>query len=390
MFINFVLTGLLIACSCKKTAIKNDVQPQLIEPPESAVAKPDWFIKEGFEGYALWDRVSGTLTFNRSISFANGNTDVLRDKDKEGFYFDVANGIHKIVIANDVTVTGGFRVDFSKVRHDVIITGIATRENKAKIFGTSTIGWIKGPDKIQNTEDDIADNQKWKYGLVSVYGNGYKVVLKHLTFENSRAYNATSFSAPIEIDDCYFLDSRPSDGMNCDGVSAGSGSKITNSTFEVTDDAIKLYRDITVENVTIYQRRNGAPFQLGWGNESTNTANLKNILVVGIDSQNRYNQGVFSWVSGTANTTRNINIDGLKVVGLQNAERWGGNGWIDFPFFMVKSPNATIYLRAQNVDVKTKTYALPFAGNHQIDICDVSTSSNTYFCGFGGTVTGNK
>jgi hypothetical protein len=119
---------------------------------------------------------------------------------------------------------------------------------------------------------------------------------------------------------------------NCDGFGAGVGSSITNSTIEVTNDAIKLYRGMTVKNVTIRLRKNGAPFQLGWGGEPISMHTIENVLGSGMDPHNRYNCGLFNWKSGTANTTRTININGLKTQNLQVAQIWSGSAWVNNGF----------------------------------------------------------
>lgn len=117
------------------------------------------------------------------------------------------------------------------------------------------------------------DCHKWQYGAVSYLGKDTNAVISvnNLTVHNARTYAITTFSAKVDINNVHIKFDRPYPDFqsNSDGVSAGKGSIIKNSKFECWDDAIKLYRDIMVENVTIIHNGNGAPFQLGWGSRPT-------------------------------------------------------------------------------------------------------------------------
>ena len=299
------------------------------------------------------------------------------------------------MIAANVTVTGGFRL-----QNGIIIRG--EDRNSSVIFGTNTVAWARGPNKLDNSpdcnkttgDDRASDCLKWKYGAISCMylPAGDTIKVSTLTFRNSRTYNITSFVAPIQVDNVSIVEQRAEESIsNCDGFGAGSGSSITNSTIDVTDDALKLYGNLTVKNVTILAHKNGAPFQLGWGSEPNSSHTLENVLVKGMDAQQYYNCGLFSWKSKTANTTRTISINGLKTINFDNSKIWSGSSWVGRPLFELNSSAAKLNIQATNVNIQSGVAAYPInTGILNLSICGNSVPSSTYSCGTGNSVTGNN
>ncbi len=380
-FIYACVLAFIFIIGCKKSNNINN-------PNTPVVNLPQWFKDRGLEGKATWDSASATLRITSNVNWGG-------DNDLETFYFQAPLVVKTIIIAANVTVTGGFRAD-----HRMTIRG-ESRETSV-IFGTNTDAWSLGPNKTQDSpncntaggDDRAPDCKKWEYSAISAKNlpAADTLFVSTLTIKNARAYNITSITNPIKVDNVYMVELRAVEGnSNCDGFGAGAGSSITNSTIEVTDDAIKLYRGMTVKNVTIKLRRNGAPFQLGWGGEPTSTHTIENVLVTGMDSQNRYNCGLFSWKSGTANTTRTIDISGLKTQNLQAAQIWSGSAWVNNGLFEIRSANAVLSINAVNTSIQYSTIAFPAAtGTVNATICGSATLSNSYSCGTGNAVTGNN
>ncbi len=372
----FWATGILLVFACKKSDST---------PDAPAVKSPQWLMARGLEGKAIWDSTAKVLKITSNVSFG-------LDNDIETFHWQVPKDIKTIVIGANVTVTGGFRVD-----HGMTIKG--EDRNTSVIFGTNTTSWASGPDKTNSSpncnvaagDDRAADCAKWRYSAIMAdkLAATDTLFVKTLTIKNARCYNITSFNSRIFADNLYLYDARGGTHNNCDGFGAGGGSAISNSTIEVTDDAIKLYKDMKVTNVTIKLRRNGAPFQLGWGGETSNTATLKNVLVVGIDPENRYNCGLFSWKSDGANTTRTISIDGLKTSNFENAFIWGGQDWVQHPVFEVNGGQAKVIVTATNTAISHAQANSTGKGIYTLDICGVATAQKSYTCGTGNTTTGN-
>ena len=348
---------------------------------------PQWFIDRGLSGKATWDESTGTLHITESVVWGG-------DDDVESFYFMPPPEVKTVVIGANVTVTGGFRCT-----HGLTIRG----ENRSTsvILGTNTVAWARGPNKVDDSpdcnkttgDDRAADCEKWRYSAISalMLPLGDTLRISSLTLRNSRTYNITSILFPIKVDNVLMIERRTEESRsNCDGFGAGNGSTITNSTIDVTDDAIKLYRGMTVRNVTIIKRRNGAPFQLGWGSEPTSTHTIENVVVKGADPELSYNCGLFSWKSAMAPTKRTIRIDGLKTEGLQNAKLWDGAGWVPHPLFELRSPNGELELYARNVHMKSAAATLPTSvGKLMLDVCGINAVSSSYVCGDIDSITGD-
>ncbi|MEI6582234.1 MAG: hypothetical protein WCO43_01475 [Chitinophagia bacterium] len=382
--------ALIVAFSIGKLALLSWLVFQMMgcTSKDSGVSLPQWFIDRGLSGKASWDALSGTLRITNSVNWGG-------DDDIESFYFQPPAEVKTIVIAANVTVTGGFR----------LLNGINIKgedRNTSIIFGTNTVAWARGPNKLDNSpdcnkttgDDRASDCLKWKYGAISCMylPAGDTIKVSTLTLRNARTYNITSFVAPIQVDNVYFIEQRTEESIsNCDGFCAGSGSSLTNSTFDVTDDAIKLYGNLTVKNVTILAHRNGAPFQLGWGSEPNSSHTLENILVKGMEAQQYYNSGLFSWKSTTANTTRTITINGLKTINFDNSKIWIGSSWVARPLFELNSLAAKLNIQASNVSIQSGGATFPNnMGSLNLSICGNPIPSNSYSCGNGNLVTGNN
>lgn len=71
---------------------------------------------------------------------------------------------------------------------------------------------------------------------------------------------------------------------NCDGLDAHRDAVICDCFLKVNDDALKLYWDnARVEDVTIWQYMNGAPFQWGWHGMSSKNVVVRNCDVIHIE-----------------------------------------------------------------------------------------------------------
>lgn len=265
-----------------------------------------------------WDNDQKILTFNESLSFS---TLTNPDFDQEGFYWEIPEMVYKIVIAKNVTITGGFRT-----YGPVEIRG--EERTTSRIFGTDTKEWALGPNGETDSEcgnragDDRAhDCEKWSYGAVSpANGGSYAITVKNLTIENMRTYAITSFSNPLVIDSVHIINTRPTKSgnpdykSNSDGIGGGPGSVVTNTLIDTWDDGIKLYRDFTVRNVTIVHNANGAPFQLGWSQKSATNHIIENVkIVVPASGPTKSNLAMVSasLTSGSVNATLKIEGKGL-------------------------------------------------------------------------------
>ncbi|MBP6756141.1 MAG: fibronectin type III domain-containing protein [Bacteroidia bacterium] len=289
-----------------------------------------------------WNQTTGTVEILKSVNFSVGATTAEIDADKDGFNWIVPDFVNKIIIKTGVTVTGHF-----KLGKTLTIEG----EDRATsiIYGTAKRKWALGPNGTNDspncnaaTGDDLAaDCQKWQYGGISGNQVGAVYTIKKLTIKNARTYAVTSFESKIIMDNVYVVNTRPADdgqggdySSNSDGVSAGKDSEIRNCKFDTWDDSIKLYKDMTVENVTIVQNGNGAAFQLGWGSKPTTVNTLKNILIVTKNEQYS-NLSVFSVSGETADIPSTINL-GDFAVRIESGQKFR-NTTKSLPLFLIKS-----------------------------------------------------
>jgi len=224
---------------------------------------------------------------------------------KEGFFWNVPSFVKRIVVDADVRVTGGFRVRYRKPDNPLRIEG--HNRHTSVIFGTSHEAWT--------VRNGVMENDKWRYSAISVVEDAV-VHVSNLTALNPRGYLISGYAnhAVLHVDSCSLLDTRKGDTNNSDGFIGADGSSITRCFISTGDDAIKVYNDITINDVTIEHHRNGAPLQFGWGGESRDvTAAIRSLVIRGADPEHRYNMAPLTWEKGSGGT-RNVTIDGLEVI----------------------------------------------------------------------------
>lgn len=314
-----------------------------------------------YSGHTQWEDETGTLTFLTKGAMPDG---------KEEFFWVVPPEVKHIVIGRGVTVTGGFRVSSRDPENPLTIEG---KDRKTSvIFGTNALHWT--------SSHEIADNHKWLYGAVSVLADAV-VHIQNLTAKNPRGYLISGYPAHavIHVSQCNLLDTRPGNNNNSDGFVGAAGSSIQDTFLSTSDDAIKVYNDITIENVTIEQHRNGAALQLGWKEETGEvTAHIKNLSIRGIDPEKRYNMAPISWEGGT-HGSRTLLIDGLSIK-LEGEMRADAHGpWVAAGLFKLKPSDCTFTMQADNVDIITSDYGLRKTPG-VVTICGTEVPSNRYQC----------
>lgn len=383
--INSYLTGLLFIstlsmCSCQKPASIPEVKSQ----ENTDLNMPKGVKPQNF----TWKESTGELRFTSSLSFSD---QVNQDLDKEGFYWEIPTVVKTVSIAKNVTVTGGLRA-----KHSILIQG--EDRKSSVIYGTESKNWSLGPDKQKdpNTsctngpkgDDYVHDCEKWKYGAISSEGDENTVItVKNLTIENARSYAITGFKPRFVIDNVLMTATRPTPDYqsNSDGVSAGAGSKITNSKIDLWDDGIKLYRDFEVENVTIIHNSNGAPFQFGWGEgikESSHS--LKNVLVIA-NNQSHSNLALFSASLQSGAIKRNVTIDGIKAIYTSTQKVRN-----EFPMPLVWSKSTEAEINITFIENSIVDLSAPIAilGEAKINSNLLNKENNSYNIGDSSKITG--
>lgn len=248
-----------------------------------------------YSGKIEWDEESATLTFRTSGAMPDS---------REGFFLRVPATVKQIVINANVRITGGFRILYREKDNPLFIVG--KDRDSSVIYGTDEGAWT--------AKNKVPENEKWKYSSISVIEDAV-VHVSNVTLLNPRGYIISGYAnhAVIHVDSCSLLDKRKGDNNNSDGFAGAAGSTLKNSLISTADDGIKIYNDITIENVTIEHHRNGALLQFGWGGEAaTVNAKIKGLIIKGVDRDNRYNMAPMTW-EREKSAVRNVSIDGLEV-----------------------------------------------------------------------------
>ncbi|MGL4464308.1 MAG: hypothetical protein ACRC1K_19325 [Planctomycetia bacterium] len=287
-----------------------------------------------YSGRKSWDAAAGILIFQSSGTMP---------ESKEGFHWVVPDNVRQIVIGERVTVRGAFRVPYRNANNPLLIVG-RNRETSV-LYGTDTEHWT--------AENKIDENDKWKYGAVSVLADAV-VRVSDLTSQNPRGYNISGYAnqAVLHVSRCNLLDTRNGDNNNSDGFIGAAGSSITDSLISTSDDGIKIYRDVTIKNVTIEQHRNGAPIQFGWGGESAHAkATIEGLTIRGVDPQNLYNMAPFTWEAGTSGT-RDVTVTGLKVNLIGKLYDESSKTWRPMGLFELKPKGCTLNITIVDAEAK--------------------------------------
>lgn len=286
-----------------------------------------------YTGQFAWDDVSGTLVFQTSGSMP---------RDKEEFFWRVPPKVKRIEIDAGVRLVGGFRVLFRERTNPLYIVG--KDRDSSVLYGTDESAWTQ--------RMGVAENDKWRYSSVSVIEDA-TVYLKDLTLLNPRGYLVSGYAneAVIHMNECTLKDTRAGDNNNSDGFAGAAGSSIRNSLISTKDDGIKVYHDITIENVTLEHHRNGAPLQLGWGGENdTAVAEITKLTIRGVDPDRRYNMAPITWEQGHQGVRRLL-VDGLIVKSGGELYDEETREWVPLGLFELKPSNCEFHLRATSVQL---------------------------------------
>ena len=173
------------------------------------------------------------------------------------------------------------------------------------------------------------------------------VHVKNLQVLNPKGYCVSGYepASIIHVQHVKMIDDRGGDQNNSDGFIGANGSSLRDVYFDLGDDTIKLYRDMTIEDVEINMQHNGAPIQIGWNDDNNGdvTATIKNLKITG-NQEDGYNLAVFSWVNENHTKTVDLTIDGLYVEVPEAA------------LFKLSPPNATANFTFNNANILTAIY----------------------------------
>lgn len=286
-----------------------------------------------YSGETRWDESTGTMTFASSGAMPEG---------REAFFWEVPTEVKRIHIEAGVTVRGGFRVGFRAPENPLHIAG-GDRKTSV-VFGTEAERWTEG--------NGVAENDKWKYGSVSVLADAV-VHVSNLTSKNPRGYHISGYAnkSVLHVSRCDLVDTRSGENNNSDGFIGAAGSSISDCFISTGDDAIKAYHDLVIRDVTIEQRRNGAPIQLGWGGENGRAkVEIENLSIKGASKDELYNMAPFTWEGGS-DGVREIVIKGLRIEMVGKLYDEEERRWVPVGLFELKPPGCTVILTATGAEI---------------------------------------
>jgi hypothetical protein len=231
--------------------------------------------------------------------------------------------------------------------------GFRSPENLLHISGADRkTSVVSSSDKDRWTADNgVVDNDKWKYGTVSVLADA-TVHVSNLTSKNPRGYHLSGDAnrSVLNVSQCDVLDTRSGQNNNSDGF-IGSAGSISDCLISTGDDAIKAYRDMAIRNVTIEQHRNGAPIQFGWGGETARAkVEIENLTIKGASKDGLYNMAPFTWEAGSEGV-RDVSIKGLKVDLSGKLYDEASQSWLPIGLLELKPAQCTVNLSATDADI---------------------------------------
>lgn len=328
---------------------------------KSAGGKPSGL---SYTGGVKWDEAAGVLTFTSSGKFPEGTSG---QRFKE-FHYRPPGAVKKIVICPDTRVTGHFIAD-----HDLVFKG---RDRKTSV--------IYGTDKVEWSHSEGRNLPEWEYSAIAGEGSGATIKVRDLTIRNARSYAISGWDQKVDVARVDLIHDRANDrdGSNSDGVQGGPGSLVKDSYIAVGDDAIKVYDDITVQDVVIDLDRNGAPIQLGWDQYGSRSARgvFQNLTINAAAPDDQYNLALVTWVNDDGRGgTKTLDIDGLTVSGFEAAERWNGRGFEPYPLIHAPMTTGTIEADIRDASISVGQFGVN-STRGTFRVCGSTAERASYEC----------
>ncbi len=307
-------------------------------------------LKAAYTGNVEFDAATKTVIFT-----STGTINFLNRVEKTENIWHIPNSILKVVINENVTVTGQFTWG-----HAMTFEG----KNKytSVVYGTSGRGVLNslGLDKKYTC---VAYSSFYGYGS----GDNY---IKNLTCLNPLGFMFTGKgNCRMHLDGVRGIDNRGGWANHSDGISAAAGSTVKNCYLETGDDAIKVYADIYVENTDIVMVQNCVPIQYGWGTYGSGAVGrFKNVRITGNNGRNA-EKFVINLASDNAGAGY------YKTIIMDSCVIENPNGTL----FLMKDNTVKSNVTITNSRINVKDFGLKY-GTGIIAICGLSTQSNNYNC----------
>jgi hypothetical protein len=223
----------------------------------------------------------------------NGIATYTADKNI-GKKFQVPDSWNKIVINENVTITGSFYMP--------------TRNHPIEIMGENRKTSIIQGDGSRPTDDGIKGRS---YSAIRA-DESPDVYVHDLTITRPMKFHIHGGFGNVTVERCDII--AGSETHTTDGIHGGKGKTIIKDCYiNVYDDALYTSCAILVENTTIVHNQNGGPFMTSWGSAvpDNHICVVRNCTVIA-NSDKGYNHGVFSWSQKSDDNpqTMHIKIEG--------------------------------------------------------------------------------
>ncbi|MBC6994241.1 T9SS type A sorting domain-containing protein [Neolewinella lacunae] len=252
---------------------------------------------------------------NFKYTYSNGVATFYQSVDI-GTKFLVPSCWKKIQLQKDVTITGSFLIPNSNTHSEFIVAGHSTTTQWSKNEWAKITTEIKGKGGVCYAQrEDYATDAAFQNALkecrresaIRYEGTG-TLKVNRIKSRNPRKFHIWAAKKVI-VDYCDLI----STGLTTDGVHGQTNSKseVRNSRIAVDDDALYVQEVSLVKNCTIYHRKNGSPFQVGWGSDFPNGQFCKIVDTKVIADYNGtdYNSGVVSWQRKDACEFRKMKLE---------------------------------------------------------------------------------
>jgi hypothetical protein len=234
-----------------------------------------------------------TLLHSQNPSVLNGVATYTANMNI-GRKFPVPDSWNKIVINENVTITGSFYM--------------ATRNHPIEIMGKDRKTSIIQGDGSRPTDDGIKGRT---YSAIRC-DKSPDLYVHGLTITRPMKFHIHGGFGKVTVERCDIIAGTHT--ATTDGIHGGQGkTTIKDCYINVFDDALYIRDAILVENTTIIHNQNGGPFMTSWGGTvpDGHICVIRNCTVIA-NSNEGYNQGVFSWSqkSDDKPQTMHVKIEG--------------------------------------------------------------------------------
>ncbi len=208
-----------------------------------------------------------------------------------GRKFPVPDSWNKIVINENVTITGSFYM--------------GNRSKPIEIMGKNRKTSIIQGDGSRPTDDGIKGRT---YSAIRCDGSP-DLYVHDLTVTKPMKFHIHGGFGNVTVERCDII--AGAETATTDGIHGGIGKTIVRDCYiDVFDDALYTVECKLVENTTIVHNHNGGPFMTSWGASvpAGHVCVIRNCKVIDNSDGTDYNHGIVSWAGKNASGVETLTL----------------------------------------------------------------------------------